>query len=195
MQLLTVMRNTSASHNAFFTSGSFSGRIIAMISFIFYSVVNISNPAYASALCSAKSKPLSSSSRLTLNPMSMSSILKKANISPNVHTNTAPMPTSWLTSCAVPPPKNNPLTPPNASWANKPTASVPHTPHVACADTAPTGSSTPILSKNSTENTYNVPAIRPITTALNGLTLAVPAVMPTRPPMVAPKVNETSGFL
>ncbi len=65
----------------------------------------------------------------------------------------------------------------------------------ATTETAPTGSSIPILSMNSTEKTTMTPAMAPIITELVGVTLAQPAVMPTRPARAPFKVIPTSGFL
>src|SRR6056297_513799 len=60
---------------------------------------------------------------------------------------------------------------------------------------APTGSSTRMRSKKSTERTTRTPATAPIRIALEGDTLAQPAVIPTRPANAPFKLIPTSGFL
>ena len=57
-----------------------------------------------------------------------------------------------------------------ASCAKSPTQMVPKTPQTRCTESAPTGSSSFTLSKNSTANTTITPAIRPMMTELPTLT-------------------------
>ena len=59
---------------------------------------------------------------------------------------------------------------------------------------APTGSSTLISSKKSTENTTRMPARAPMTTALKGVTLLQGAVMATSPARAPLRLMEMSGL-
>ena len=71
---------------------------------------------------------------------------------------------------------------------------MPQAPHTPCTETAPTGSSILMRSKNSTANTTMTPAMAPMITAPQLLTLAHPAVIPTRPASTPLPVIATSGL-
>jgi len=78
---------------------------------------------------------------------------------------------------------------------NMPAARVPQAPLTPCTETAPTGSSTLMWSKNSTEKTTRTPATAPIMIALKGVTVAQGLVMATRPARAPFRLMPASGFL
>ena len=67
-------------------------------------------------------------------------------------------------------------------------------PQTRCTLVAPTGSSIPIRSKNSTESTTSVPAINPMSAEHWMLVNAAQAVMPTRPARQPLSVMPISGL-
>src|ERR687891_1603979 len=73
--------------------------------------------------------------------------------------------------------------------------SVPQVPQTPCTEMAPTGSSILILSKNITEPTTIAPAIAPMRTATDVVTVPQGAVIATRPASRPLAVIETSGLL
>ena len=77
---------------------------------------------------------------------------------------------------------------------NRPSASVPHTPLTKWTESAPTGSSILILSKNSTANTTSTPATKPITAPAPMVTNAHGAVIATKPARQPLRIIERSGF-
>src|SRR5215470_18044634 len=79
--------------------------------------------------------------------------------------------------------------------AKSPTASTPHAPHTPCTEMAPHGSSTrAFLSKNSTLQQTNMPAMMPMTTEAQGATNAHGAVIATSPASMPLQVIEISGL-
>src|SRR5437867_13390227 len=79
--------------------------------------------------------------------------------------------------------------------AKSPTASTPQAPLAPCTLIAPTGSSTPILSKKKTLRQTSTPATAPIQNAPSGLTNAHGAVIATRPASSPLHIMAGSGFL
>src|SRR3989344_1629751 len=200
--IVTLLMAPSMSENCSSTSFTFSFFILSSISrvstFFHLSIAYIGllpvSSWYASALCSDASNPFISSSSDALKPITTLIALNIMSEAGNTNRNAAAIPVAWLASCEMPPPNSKPFTPPNASSANKPTASVPHAPHTPCTEIAPTGSSTLIESKNFTAATTIVPPIAPIIIALSGLTFAVPAVIETKPASAPLSVIPMFGF-
>src|ERR1051326_2760465 len=71
----------------------------------------------------------------------------------------------------------------------------PHAPLTPCTLMAPTGSSTPILSKKNTASTTKLPGISPMMAAPPALTNAQGAVIATRPASMPLHIMDGSGFL
>src|SRR5258708_2732001 len=139
--------------------------------------------------CSPVSRPSSSSSGDTRMPTPARRIHQARNVNVNVAAPTAAMPTTWVTVRANPPPQKRPT-----SVAKKPTLSVPKIPPTRCTLTAPTGSSTLIFAKNSTEQIVSGPARSPMTTAPVTPTALQAAVMATSPVSVPLRIRLRSGF-
>src|SRR3989338_3645510 len=117
-------------------------------------------------------------------------------------TSTKPPPATTPVSCAMrslaPPPKRRPLPVVfglTQSSAKRPTKIVPRIPQTRWTEVAPTGSSTPTLSKQITAGTTTAPAMSPMIAALDTLTNAQGAVTATKPAKQPLIVMPKSGFL
>ena len=117
----------------------------------------------------------------------------------NVNTPTASRPTACTPSWWNEPVYTSPPVPvarfaASAGTANKPVASVPHTPDIPCTATAPIGSSMPSPSTHSTPTTAMTPDTSPITTAAHGATKPDAAVIATSAASTPLSIIETSGL-
>src|SRR5262249_32631413 len=83
---------------------------------------------------------------------------------------------------------------PYSPVAKIPTDSTPQTPLTPCTEIAPTGSSTPRLSKKKTDTTTSQPATAPMITAPIGVTKAQGAVIATRPASIPLQHIVVSGL-
>src|SRR5690606_33221565 len=109
---------------------------------------------------------------------------------PNAQEQTLKTPIAWIPRREKPPPYSNP-----PSVAKTPTSNVPSTPQTPCTATAPTGSSTfNFLSRSSIANMTAIPQVIPMITDPPGLTIAHPAVTPTKPASAPFKLIEISGL-
>src|SRR5204862_1067225 len=134
--------------------------------------------------CSDTSKPAVSTCSSTRMPQTRYIVQRQPNDAEKVNTPTATSPSACTPSWWNDPVYTRPPLPvarfdASAGTANKPVASVPHTPDIPCTATAPMGSSIPSRSTNKTPATAIQPDTPPITIAAHGATNPEAAVIAT----------------